>query len=76
MVVLDNIDEYPLLEIVITRKTVIYKDVTEFSGTYHDGAVQQSVILGHAEEIAEGTPVLVWGEKHGDRIIAEVLQYF
>jgi hypothetical protein len=76
MVFLDKIDEYPMVEILITRDTLIYKDVTDLSNTNQGGVAQQVVVVGTIEEITKGSSIVVWGEKRGERILAEVIQYF
>ncbi|NIM92584.1 MAG: hypothetical protein GTO18_02570 [Anaerolineales bacterium] len=60
-------------EVVITKRTILYKDVT--SGPARNGVVQEEVAPGDADEIEEGNIIKVWGEKRGDRIVAEILKY-
>ena len=76
MVMLDKMDEYPVVEILVTRETLVYKDVTDLSNINHNGVVQQVVVDGSVEEITKGSSIVVWGENRGDRIVAEVIQYF
>lgn len=76
MVMLDKMDEYPLLEILITKDTLIYKDVTDLSDAKNGGEVQQKIVSSSLEELTKGSSILVWGEQRGERIIAEVVQYF
>lgn len=75
MVILDEIDEYPIMEIVVTRDTLLYKDVTDLSQAYESGVAQQVVAPGSVEDLDQGCSIVVWGEQQGDRIVAEVLQY-
>ena len=63
----------PTYEVVVTHQTVLYKDVT--SGPAIDGIVYEKVAPGELEEIENGNLVKVWGEKRGDRIVAEIFKY-
>jgi hypothetical protein len=76
MVVIAEMDEYPLVEILVSKDTLIYKDVTDLSSVNHGGVVQQVLTVGSIEEIPNDSSIIVWGEKRGDRVIAEVIQYF
>jgi hypothetical protein len=68
----------PVVEVVVTSQTKIYKDVTakQFNGPPPEGQkVQQVLELGSLEEIGQGSMITVWGRKTGDRFIADVLVY-
>jgi hypothetical protein len=67
----------PVVEIVVTGDTTLYKDVTEMSpDKVEEGApIQQEVAPGRVEEIDQNSMISVWGKKVGDRIIADVLLY-
>ncbi len=67
----------PVVEIVVTGDTTLYKDVTEMSpGKVESGApIRQKVAPGSVEEIDQNSMISVWGKKVGDRIIADVLLY-
>jgi hypothetical protein len=67
----------PEVEVVLTHDTIIYKDVTmrQFDGQPVSGKVQQVVEPGSADEIGENSTVAVWGERRGDRVIAQTLLY-
>jgi len=68
----------PVVEIVVTSQTKIYKDVTmrQFNGPPPEGQkIQQVVEPGSADEIGQASLLTVWGKKTGDRFIAEVLLY-
>lgn len=75
-VYLDQVDEWPIVEVVVTSDTQVYKDVTDISGSQAGGAIQQSVAPGSVDEIEEGSSLLAWGELHGERLIADVVQYW
>ncbi|MCB0192878.1 MAG: hypothetical protein KDJ65_13115 [Anaerolineae bacterium] len=73
----------PVLEVVVTRDTTVYRDETEFPTPSRETAgeqiVQQLVTevdapdeLGPDTENAE---LQVWGTRSGDRIVAQVLVY-
>ncbi len=76
MVVIAEVDEYPLVEILVRKDTLIYKDVTDLSNVNQGGVVQQVLTISSIEDIPNDSSIIVWGEKSGDRIIAEVIQYF
>jgi len=66
------------MELVITTRTQIYSDVTsrQFTTPPQNGqTVQQVVERGQVGEIGEGSTIQVWGQRDGDRIIADVLLY-
>jgi hypothetical protein len=71
----------PVVEVVVTAQTKIYKDTTarQYSGRLPDqGQIQQVVELGTVDEISESgstTLITVWGRKTGDRYIADILVY-
>lgn len=76
IVYLDSVDEWPIVEIVVTKDTRVYKDVTDLSGSFGGGEVQQEVSQGSIEEIGENGMLIAWGELRGERLIADVIQYF
>jgi hypothetical protein len=70
----------PTVEVVVTTKTVVYRDTTmdQFNGkALPNGSptIQQVVELGTLDELGQGSLVTVWGKKTGDRFIADVLVY-
>ncbi len=67
----------PLVEVVVTQETVLYRDVTEFSnGSYGGEVVQQKIEAGSLDDLIDGSQgVRAWGRKVGDRVIADVLLY-
>lgn len=72
----------PEIEVVVTRDTVIYRDETDMSfgepGSRKSGEMTiQQVIrpIDSLEEIGENTELQIWGEKRGDRVVAQVLVY-
>ncbi len=68
----------PLVEVVLTHDTTIYRDVTlkQFNGPSPDGQKLQQVLEpGSADEIGENSVLTVWGDRRGDRITASVLTY-
>ena len=62
----------PVVEVVITGDTVVYKDETNFGspGSKDEGPIQQVVAPGSIDEVDENTSFSVWGRKVGDRLIA------
>jgi hypothetical protein len=68
----------PLVEVVLTHDTTIYRDVTmkQFDGPPPDGQKLQQVLEpGSVDEIGESSMITVWGDRRGDRITASVLTY-
>lgn len=72
----------PEVEVVVTRDTTIYQDVTDMSpgdpSSWKSGEkiIQQEIKLaGSVEEIGGNTELQAWGERRGDRVVAEVLVY-
>ncbi len=68
----------PVVEVVVTSQTKIYKDVTmrQFNGPPPEGQkIQQMLEEGSLDDIGQASLITVWGKKTGDRFIAEVLVY-
>ena len=68
----------PVVEVVVTSQTKIYKDVTmkQFDGPPPQGQkIQQVLEKGSLDEIGQASLITVWGKKTGNRFIAEVLVY-
>jgi hypothetical protein len=68
----------PVVEVVVTAQTEIYKDVTmgQFDGAPPEGQkIQQVLESGSFDEIGQASLITVWGKKTGDRFIAEFLVY-
>jgi hypothetical protein len=68
-----SVDFGPTIEVVVTNKTIIYE--VPPSNTPTNGVVHEKVIPGSVDEIGESHLVSVWGERRGDRIVADVLKY-
>ena len=72
----------PEIEVVVTHDTVIYSDETDIHG---DGSapqesgektIQQVIkLVDSLDEVGPNTELQVWGERRGDRVVAEVLVY-
>lgn len=68
----------PVVEVVVTSQTEVYRDVTQrqFDGPPPAGeTIQQVLEPGSLDEIGEGSLITAWGKKTGDRIIADVFVY-
>jgi hypothetical protein len=67
----------PLVEIVITGETIIYRETTRLSEPLSGGnqTIQQTVEQATLDDLDTNSMIMVWGRKRGDRIIAEVLMY-
>ncbi len=70
----------PVVEAVVTRDTILYRDETDIPG-FSDGkggevTVQQVLEpVDSLDELRPNTEVQVWGRRSGDRVIAEILVY-
>ncbi len=70
----------PELEIIIGPDTVLYRDVTDYQadmpGESGEREVQQVVRpAGSADTIEPQMEMAVWGERRGDRVIADVVVF-
>jgi hypothetical protein len=72
----------PEMEVVVTRDTIIYREETEISpdssGSRKSGEMTIQQVIKPAdslEEVGENSELQVWGERRGDRVVAEVLVY-
>ncbi len=68
------------VEIVVTQDTQIYREVTEMPGPEAMSAdtpatIQQKVELITLNDIGDNGLVTAWGQKRGDRLVAEVILY-
>jgi hypothetical protein len=67
----------PVVEVVTTHDTLIYRDDTsqQFMGSLPSGPIQQVLTPSALDEIGRNSIVSTWGEKRGDRIVAEVVVF-
>ncbi|WP_420631339.1 hypothetical protein [Candidatus Leptofilum sp.] len=70
----------PVLEVVLTPDTILYRDVTDLSlqpgqESGEREIVQQVRLVDSSDDITGNLELEVWGERRGDRIIATVLVY-
>ena len=65
----------PVVEVVITKETLLYRDATQPDMENPSAAVKQEVEPGTLEDLNSQSMVTVWGQKTGDRIVAEVILY-
>jgi hypothetical protein len=66
------------VEVVVTGETTVYEDVTQKDlgdEPPSGGVVQQKVQPGSVEAIGQNSFVVAWGEKSGDRLVADILVY-
>jgi len=76
----DNVG--PPTEVVMTHETEFFRDSTwdpylsgEASKSNLGNEIQQEIVPGSADELGEGSTVTVWGERNGDRVVAEYILY-
>jgi hypothetical protein len=71
----------PVVEVVTTQETAIYKDITniEIEPSAQQSGEQkiQQVVQPDSSlaEVDENTELQVWGERRGDRVVAELVVY-
>ena len=70
---LTHIFSGPFVEIVTTRNTAVYEDVTNAHPAPH---TQQFVEESTLEGLGPEALVTAWGTRQGDRLIADVLVYY
>jgi hypothetical protein len=65
----------PVVEVVATRDTIIYRNATNFDGPIVGDKIQEIVAPGTLDDIGSQALVEVWGERQGDRLVARVVLY-
>jgi hypothetical protein len=70
----------PEIEVVVNHDTIIYRDETDMptlsSGKSGEQTIQQEVkAVDSLDEVGDNAEIEVWGERRGDRVIAQVLVY-
>jgi hypothetical protein len=78
----DGMDTGQRLEVVVTTETTVYEDTTKKEERLAkgvpppaDGNIQQEVAAGSLDRIGTNSVVWAWGERRGDRMIANVVLY-
>jgi hypothetical protein len=66
--------ETRLVDVVVSRKTRIMKDVSDsVAPQFKDGIQMQAVTVSEMDEISQNAFVMIWGDWQGDRINADVI---
>jgi hypothetical protein len=66
----------PLVEVVATANTKIYRDDTDLPDVSStETKIQQKVSPGDLDEIGQNSTINAWGKKVGDRLVADVILY-
>jgi hypothetical protein len=67
----------PVFEVVTTHGTLVYRDDTlqQFGDVPPSGPVQQVLTPSTVDEIEENSTISAWGERRGDRLVAEVVVF-
>jgi hypothetical protein len=67
----------PVVEVVTTHDTLIYRDDTlqQLGGVAPSGPIKQVLEPGSLDEIGKNSTVQAWGERRGERVIAEVIVF-
>lgn len=68
----------PVIEVVTTHDTLFYRDDTlqQFRDFPPSDPVQQVLTPSRVDEIEENSTISAWGERRGDRLIAEVVVFY
>jgi hypothetical protein len=65
-----------VVEVVITTQTRLYRNTTgdQLHGAPPSGTTIRMVVVPYTlEQVAAGNTIITWGERRGDRIVAEVI---
>jgi hypothetical protein len=70
----------PTIEVVVTNRTLLYRDATmdQYNGkALPNGSptIQQVLEPGTLDDLGQGSMLTAWGQKTGNRFIADVLVY-
>jgi hypothetical protein len=70
----------PVVEVVINHETKVYQDITDMTppdSTANGGTftIQQVVKPGSLDDLGTNSMISVWGDKQGDRYIANVVVF-
>ena len=69
----------PEIEVVAGRETQFYRDITEVNFTAAESkeqTLQQELLaVEQPETIPNGANFQAWGEKRGDRVVADIIVY-
>lgn len=70
----------PELEVVLTRDTLLYRDVTDIEGQMPNESGEVTIMqavrpVTNSDEITDNMEVQVWGKRRGDRVVAEVVVF-
>nr|NIV29761.1 hypothetical protein [Anaerolineae bacterium] len=66
------------VEVVVTGETSVYEDLTQEdlgNGLPSGQTIEQKLEPGQVDEIGRNSVVMAWGEKRGERLVAEILVY-
>jgi hypothetical protein len=68
----------PVIEVVTTHATLVYRDDTlqQFGDVPPSDPVQQVLTPSTVDEIEENSTISAWGERRGDRLVAEVIVFY
>jgi len=67
----------PVVEVIATHDTLVCRDdmVQQLGGVAPSGPVKQVLRPGSLDEIDETHIIQAWGERRGDRVVAEVIVF-
>lgn len=69
----------PEIEVVTNRDTVFYQDITEVSfesDVSKEQTLQQEIVqVDQPESLPQGGSIQVWGQRSGDRVVAELVVF-
>jgi len=72
-----DVNSAPQVEIILTGKTIIYRDTTQANeiSTDDSSTIQQMVEESTLDDLIAPAMISVWGNQSGDRIVARILVY-
>jgi hypothetical protein len=67
----------PKVEVLATHDTLVYRDdmFRQLGGVAPSGSVKQVLKLISLDEVGEDTTIQAWGNRRGDRLVAEVIVF-
>jgi hypothetical protein len=65
----------PVVEVVVTHDTRLYRNTTDFNSAPVNGKIQETVAPGVIDEIGPNALIEAWGTREGDRLVALTLLY-
>jgi hypothetical protein len=70
----------PEIEVVVTKETLVYRDVTQppaidASGAADEQEIEQKLEKITIDQVSDQGMLSIWGRREGDRVIADIILY-